>query len=151
MTDKQSPKAPRMRQARKSIAHMPSSDLGGNKENATLDAAALTSLTAKGKQAAKKSRSKSVGPGGLDALKESTGNKGGVCQSLNLTRPFHADCLEACACSDEVNSEANDISIALETYPQSRKVGQCFSEQEWKTKDVGKFTQEVTQIAFFKR
>lgn len=69
-----------MRQARKSIAHMPSSDVGGNKENATLDAAALTSMTATGKQAAKKSRSKSIGPGGLDALKEGTGNKGGVRQ-----------------------------------------------------------------------
>ena len=69
-----------MRQARKSIAHLPSSDVGGNKENATLDAAALTSMTATGKQAAKKSRSKSIGPGGLDALKEGTGNKGGVCQ-----------------------------------------------------------------------
>lgn len=67
-----------MRQARKSIAHLPSSDVGGNKENATLDAAALTSMTATGKQAAKKSRSKSIGPGGLDALKEGTGNKGGV-------------------------------------------------------------------------
>ena len=69
-----------MRQARKSIAHLPSSDVGGNKENATLDASALTSMTSTGKQAAKKSRSKSIGPGGLDALKEGRGNKGGVRQ-----------------------------------------------------------------------
>ena len=78
MADVQSPRAPRMRQARKSIAHLPSSEVGGDKENATLDAAALTSMTGTGKQAAKRSRSKSIGPGGLDALKEGTGNKGGV-------------------------------------------------------------------------
>ena len=78
MVDTQSPKAPRMRQARKSIAHLPSPDLGGDKENATMDSAAITSLTAEGRQALKKSRSKSIGPGDLDALKESTGNKGGV-------------------------------------------------------------------------
>ena len=68
-----------MRQARKSIAHLPSPDLGGDKENATVDLSTLSSLTTKGKQNAKKSRSKSVGPGGLDALKASAGNRGGVC------------------------------------------------------------------------
>lgn len=77
-----------MRQARKSIAHLPSSDVGANKENATLDAAALTSMTATGKQAAKKSRSKSIGPGGLDALKEGTGNKGGVRQCRSRLDAF---------------------------------------------------------------
>jgi len=64
-----------MRQARKSLAHVPSTDIGGDKENLTVDSAALSSMTAPGKQATKKSRSKSIGPGGLDALKEGTGNK----------------------------------------------------------------------------
>ncbi len=64
-----------MRQARKSLAHVPSTDISGDKENLTVDSAALSSLTAQGKQAIKKSRSRSIGPGGLDALKEGTGNK----------------------------------------------------------------------------
>lgn len=40
-----------------------------------MDSAALSSLATQGKQATKKSRSKSIGPGGLDALKEGSGNK----------------------------------------------------------------------------
>ena len=71
-----------MRQARKSIAHTPSADITGNKENATVDAGAVASFSAQGKQAAKKSRSKSIGPGGLDALKEGSGNK----QEVGLPR-----------------------------------------------------------------
>ena len=69
-------KAPRARQTRKSIAHFPSTDLVWDKENATMDSAALSSLTAQSKEKIKKSRSKSIGPGGLDALKEGSGNKG---------------------------------------------------------------------------
>ena len=64
-----------MRQARKSLAHVQSTDIGRDKENLTVDSAALSSMTAQGKQTTKKSRSKSIGPGGLDALKEGTGNK----------------------------------------------------------------------------
>ena len=71
----QSPKPPRVRQARKSIAHTPSAYLTGNEENAKVDAGTNASFSVQGKQAAKKSRSKSIGPGGLDALKESSGNK----------------------------------------------------------------------------
>ena len=70
-----SPKAPRVRQARKSIAHTPSADIIGNKENTTVDVGAIAGLSAQGKQGAKKNRSKSIGPGGLDALKEGSGNK----------------------------------------------------------------------------
>lgn len=74
MSSTQSPKAPRVRQVRKSIAHTPS-DITGNKENVTVDAGAIASFSAQGKQVVKKSRSKSIGPGGLDALKEGSGNK----------------------------------------------------------------------------
>lgn len=70
----QSPKVSRVRQARKSIAHTPSTNSIGNKENATVDAGAIASFSAPGKQAAKKVRSKSIGPGGLDALQEGSGN-----------------------------------------------------------------------------
>ncbi len=75
MSSTQSPKPPRVRQARKSIAHTPSADITGNKENATVDTGAIASFSAQGKQTVKKSRSKSIGPGGLDALKEGSGNK----------------------------------------------------------------------------
>ena len=71
----QSPKAPRVRQVRKSIAHTPSAYLNGNEENTRLDGGTNASLSIQGKQAAKKNRSKSIGPGGLDALKEGSGNK----------------------------------------------------------------------------
>ena len=75
MVSMQSPKVPRTRQARKSIAHMPSSDAVGNKENLTVGSATIGNLHAQGQQHGKKSRSKSIGPGGLDALKEDSGNK----------------------------------------------------------------------------
>ena len=75
MSSTQSPKPPRVRQARKSIAHTPSAYIIGKGENATVDAGTVASFSAQGKQAAKKNRSKSIGPGGLDALKESSGNK----------------------------------------------------------------------------
>ena len=75
MSGTQSPKVPRVRQARKSIAHTPSADITGNKENATVDAGAIGSLSTQGKQAVKKNRSKSIGPGGLDTLKEGSGNR----------------------------------------------------------------------------
>ncbi len=78
-----------MRQARKSLAHVPSTDVSGDKENIRVDSAALSSLTVQGKQATKKSRSKSLGPGGLDALRESTGNKQEV-GDLSLKKMYNA-------------------------------------------------------------
>ncbi len=61
--------------ARKSIAHIPSPDIGGEKENLTVDSTGISSLTASSKPVGKKSRSKSIGPGVLDALKENAGNR----------------------------------------------------------------------------
>jgi kinetochore protein Spc7/SPC105 len=61
---------------RKSLGHIPSSQ-EVDQENRTADIGALAS----GKRAvpiekpSKKSRSKSIGPGGLDALKDATGNR----------------------------------------------------------------------------
>lgn len=75
MSSTQSPKVPRVRQGRKSIAHMPSADITGNKENATIDAGAIANFSAQGNQTKKKNRSKSIGPGGLDALREGSGNQ----------------------------------------------------------------------------
>ncbi|KAL8750685.1 MAG: hypothetical protein Q9199_006905, partial [Rusavskia elegans] len=68
----ESPKAKTQRpRSRKSIAHMPSPDTV-NKENTTFDS---TTLAEAPKASHKKSRSKSIGPGGLDVLKETTGNR----------------------------------------------------------------------------
>lgn len=76
MSNNQSPKPPRVRQARKSIAHTTSTYVTRNEENAKVDIGTITSFSAaQGKQVAKKNRSKSIGPGGLDALKEGSGNK----------------------------------------------------------------------------
>ncbi|KLU88098.1 hypothetical protein MAPG_07085 [Magnaporthiopsis poae ATCC 64411] len=61
---------PAVKRSRKSLGGLPSSRKTLEKENATVDLAS-TSLAAN----RKKSRSKSIGPGGLDALKPSNGNR----------------------------------------------------------------------------
>ena len=64
--------APSTRRSRKSIATMPSSKGGLDQENSTIQGIGRTDTSYKA--AAKKSRSKSIGPGGLEALNESAGN-----------------------------------------------------------------------------
>jgi len=72
----QSPRKANIRpRSRKSIAHTPTADALGDKENLTVDVAGLTGLTAKNTSVVKKSRSKSIGPGGLDALHSDGGNR----------------------------------------------------------------------------
>ena len=61
-----------MRRARKSIAHLPSPDIGLDKENTEHGTASTTGVA---KSVGKKGRSKSLGPGGLEALKEDAGNR----------------------------------------------------------------------------
>ncbi|KAJ5641688.1 hypothetical protein N7490_005688 [Penicillium lividum] len=65
--------------SRRSIAHVPRSKMtsGLDKENATTDIGAVPPFGANGKSITrdKKSRSKSLGPGGLDALQNSHGNR----------------------------------------------------------------------------
>ncbi|KAJ5132138.1 Kinetochore Spc7 [Penicillium atrosanguineum] len=63
---------------RRSIAHVPRSKTAGlDKENATTDIGAVQPFGSNGKPLTrdKKSRSKSLGPGGLDALQKSNGNR----------------------------------------------------------------------------
>lgn len=57
--------------SRKSLAHIPSSQ-DMDQENVTADIGALAGAK---KAVSKKSRSKSIGPGGLDTLKDTTGNR----------------------------------------------------------------------------
>ena len=51
----------------KSIVKMSTTDALGDKENFTVDTASLTGLPAKNISGVKQGRSKSIGPGGLDA------------------------------------------------------------------------------------
>ena len=60
--------------SRQSIAHMPSSRATTLRDNATTDIAVLQAQNDEFKAAKKKSRGKSLGPGGLEALKETAGN-----------------------------------------------------------------------------
>lgn len=72
--------------SRKSIAHMPTLTVNNEKENVTVNLAAPSNSMALGNITAKKPRSKSIGPGGLDALKEDAGNRRQVVQgSLRLS------------------------------------------------------------------
>jgi kinetochore protein Spc7/SPC105 len=66
--------ATRQSKLRQLIAQMPSAD----KENMTADIGAIGGVTKRaafGERSSKKLRSKSIGPGGLDALKDGTGNR----------------------------------------------------------------------------
>ena len=57
--------------SRKSISHLPSQELGGDKENINKD----IGVFAKASKSSRKGRSKSIGPGGIDALQEGSGNR----------------------------------------------------------------------------
>lgn len=61
--------------SRKSITHIPSTDATSDKENLTVDTAGLASVPTQSTSRVKKSRSKSIGPGGLDALYSDAGNR----------------------------------------------------------------------------
>lgn len=61
--------------SRKSIAHIPSGNEVRDKENLTVDTAGLAISTSKNTSVGRKNRSKSIGPGGLDALQSDAGNR----------------------------------------------------------------------------
>ena len=76
METKASPSATRNKpRIRKSIAHLPSPDFNNAKENITVDVIGLPGSIAPEKPDVKRLRSKSIGPGGIDALKEDAGNR----------------------------------------------------------------------------
>ncbi|MCJ1379914.1 hypothetical protein MMC17_003017 [Xylographa soralifera] len=72
MSTTESPKTTQVRRTRKSIAHLPSPDVAFDKENTEHGATATGAST---KPVSRKPRSKSLGPGGLDALKADAGNR----------------------------------------------------------------------------
>lgn len=72
--------ATRRPKARKSLSAIPA-----DKENMTAELGALTGKRAPVVKPAKKSRSKSIGPGGLDALKDTTGNRRKVRSCYDFT------------------------------------------------------------------
>lgn len=63
--------------SRRSIAHVPKAAAAADKENSTTDGITIPGASGVGKSGPKekKSRSKSLGPGGLDALQNSNGNR----------------------------------------------------------------------------
>lgn len=63
--------------SRKSLAHVPSASQMMDQENMTADLGALAAANgpAGAAKSARKSRSKSIGPGGLDALTNGSGNR----------------------------------------------------------------------------
>jgi len=71
--------------SRKSLAHIPSAK-NLEQENMTADLGALASGKRAGpiERPSKKSRSKSIGPGGLDALKDTSGNSRKVGPSITF-------------------------------------------------------------------
>lgn len=68
---------PATRRSRKSISGRLPSGKTGDKENATVDIGSSMAASRK------KSRSKSMGPGGLDVLKSGAGNRRVVCGFLH--------------------------------------------------------------------
>ena len=92
--------------SRKSLAHIPSSQ-EMDQENMTADIGALAGP----KKVSKKSRSKSIGPGGLDALKHTTGNRRKVWsrddRSKNFTDVF---AVAGCSASSEIYSETHNAT-----------------------------------------
>lgn len=70
---------PNRTKSRQSIAHVTSSnDVEYDKENASVDLSLIRQRKSAVSNTEKKSRSKSLGPGGLEALKESAGNTANV-------------------------------------------------------------------------
>ncbi|KAJ9633490.1 hypothetical protein H2204_006873 [Knufia peltigerae] len=74
MADSSTDRKPPKPKSRQSIAHIPSSRSSASKDNVTTDIAALHARNNAVQAAKKRSRGKSLGPGGLEALTETTGN-----------------------------------------------------------------------------
>lgn len=131
MADIKDPKAPRIRHARKSIAHLPNTDRSADKENATLDTAALSAFATDDKQTSKKSRSKSLGPGGLDALGESTGNRGLVSQhSFSDDELLAEQFALAFTTPGEIYPQTDNISIASQAHTTTHYPKHWFAKKE---------------------
>ena len=61
--------------SRRSIAHLPLSEIASSKESLSNEAVRNPGLASPVKAGGRKSRSKSIGPGGLDALRDDSGNR----------------------------------------------------------------------------
>lgn len=107
------------RSKRKSIAHQPSS--ASSKDNATTDVAAFQRAESL-QNNKKKSRGKSIGPGGLEALRETTGNAIKVLLLL-LPREECADNITGrLNPPNSFNPEAHDSTDATKSHPLFRRV-----------------------------
>ena len=61
--------------SRRSIAHLPLSEIASSKENLSVEALRNPVLVSPVKTGGRKSRSKSIGSGSLDALRDDSGNR----------------------------------------------------------------------------
>jgi hypothetical protein len=110
--------------SRQSIANVTSSkDLEYDKENATIDQSSLRKRKLTGSETdRKKLRSKSLGPGGLEALKESPGNRSQV--GLRSPKTSWSSQLNEMAAlhdtADQIDPEAYCTSDAAESYTHLR-------------------------------
>lgn len=113
--------------SRKSIAHFPSSEMNADSEN-TDPLSLPQGPSVKSKSAAKKTRSKSLGPGGLDALQETSGNRRRVSMIFRKTQAtLLTRVVFRCPCCPQIDPEAYDTAIAVtrHSHPQTTNTRQC--------------------------
>ncbi|KIX00454.1 uncharacterized protein Z518_10594 [Rhinocladiella mackenziei CBS 650.93] len=91
MADSTADQRSRRPKARQSIAHLPSTRTSVSRDNATTDITALQVQNNTTQAAKKKSRGKSLGPGGLEALKEPPGNSTKVFATFVVSEKRIAD------------------------------------------------------------
>src|ERR1700722_12275638 len=108
--------------SRKSMAHSPSAD-SMDKENMTADIGVLGGIekrAALGERPSKKSRSKSIGPGGLDVLKDGRGNRRKVRLNRRMLGHSMLIWIVNCCSSAEVYTETYDTASARNSCACSR-------------------------------
>lgn len=110
--------------SRRSIAHVPKAGAAADKEDSATEGSSIPGAPGVGKSGTKekKSRSKSLGPGGLDALQNSNGNRRKVrCNPLwEVALHTYRDKLVNRRCSAQVHSEAQYSALATKTNPDLR-------------------------------
>jgi hypothetical protein len=111
---------PNRPKSRQSIANVGSSkDIGYDKENATADLSSMRKrkFAASDNEEKKKSRSKSLGPGGLEALKESAGNTAKVAGSYATPLMTTADVATGVfSDTDQIHSQAYRASNTTQSH-----------------------------------
>lgn len=108
--------------ARQSIAHMPSSRLNGiDKQNATIDISAARKAQEINSQLLKKrTRGKSLGPGGLEALAETDGNIIKVCAEVDENCKRGLISIDRSRLTTQVDSQADSTANTAKKHTDFR-------------------------------